>query len=98
METLAVVWAAKHFRTYLLGHHCTVLTDHSACLSLLNSHHPSAKLARWAMYIQELDLEIKHKPGKHNTCTNADALSRNPTEESVQERKQTAVTCAVAAE
>ena len=50
------------------------------------------------MYIQELDLEIKHKPGKHNTCTNADALSRNPTEESVQERKQTAVTCAVAAE
>ena len=73
METLAVIWAAKHFRPYLLGHHCTVFTDHSACMSLLNSPHPSAKLARWAMCIQELDLEIEHKPGKHNT--NADALS-----------------------
>ena len=96
METLAVVWAAKHFRPYLLGHHCTVFTDHSACLSLLNSPHPSAKLARWAMCIQELDLEIKHKPGKHNT--NADALFRNPTEDAAQDRKQIAVSCAVSTE
>ena len=96
METLAVVWAAKHFRPYLLGHHCTVFTDHSACLSLLNSPHPSAKLARWAMCIQELDLDIKHKPGKLNT--NADALSRNPSEEAAPESKQTAVTCAVVTE
>ena len=44
METLAVVWAAKQFRPYLLGHHCTVFTDHSACSSLLKSPHPSAKL------------------------------------------------------
>ena len=87
METLTVVWAAKHFRPYLLGHHCTVFTDHSACLALLNSPHPSAKLARWAMCIQELDLEIKYKPGKHNT--NADALSRNP-------MADTAITCAIA--
>ena len=89
METLAVVWAAKHFRPYLLGHHCTAFTDHSACLALLNSPHPSAKLARWAMCIQELDLEIKYKPGKHNS--NADALSRNPAVD-------TAKTCAVATE
>ena len=94
METLNVVWAAKHFRPYLLGHHCTVFADHSACLVLLNSPHPSAKLARWAMCIQELDLEIRHKPGKYNT--NADALSRNPGMDSIQECKETAVSCAVA--
>ena len=94
METLAVVWAAKHFRPYLLGHHCTVFTDHSACLALLNSPHPSAKLARWAMCIQELDLDMRHKPGKHNT--NADALSQNPGMDLIQECKQTAVSCAVA--
>ena len=46
LETLAIVWAVKKFRAYLLGHPCTVLTDHAACLSLLNTPRPSAKLAR----------------------------------------------------
>ena len=50
------------------------------------------------MCIQELDLEIKHKPGKHNTNYNADALSRNPTENTAQDRKQIAVSCAVSTE
>ena len=53
-----------------------MLTDHSACTSLLNASRPSAKLARWAMIIQELDLEIRHRPGRTNL--NVDALSRNP--------------------
>ena len=43
------------------------------------------------MCIQELDLEIKHN-------TNADALSRNPTEDAAQDRKQIAVSCAVSTE
>ena len=76
LETLGLVWAAKHFRPYLLGHPCTVYTDHAASTSLLHSKNPSPKLARWAMIVQELDLDIKHRPGKGNT--NADALSRNP--------------------
>ena len=60
----------KYFRAYLLGHHCVVLTD------LLHTTNPSAKLALWAMIIQEMDLEIKHRPGKTNYS--ADTLSRNP--------------------
>jgi len=36
---------------------------------------PSGKLARWALTIQEMDLTIKHEPGKANS--NANALSRN---------------------
>ena len=60
LETLGIVWAAKYFRAYLLGHHCLVLTDHAACTSLLNSSNPSAKLARWAMIIQEMDLDIQY--------------------------------------
>ena len=79
LETLALVWAVKHFRAYLLGHRCVVYTDHAACTSLLNTPHPSAKLARWAMIVQEMDLEIKHRAGKGNT--NADALSRNPVDD-----------------
>ena len=50
--------------------------DHSACTSLLNAAHSSAKLARWAMAIQEHDLEIRHRSGRSNAS--ADALSRNP--------------------
>ena len=45
-------------------------------LPVLNCKHPSAKLARWALIIQELDLEIHYRPGRQNS--NADALSRNP--------------------
>ena len=40
----------------------------------LNTPHPSGKLARWGLALQELDLDIQYRPGKENT--NADVLSR----------------------
>ena len=70
------MWAVKHFRAYLYGHPCTVYTDHEALKSLLNTPHPSGKLACWGMALQEMDLTIQHRSGKHNL--NADALSRFP--------------------
>lgn len=63
LETLGLVWAVRSFRPYLLGHPCTVYTDHAACLSILNTARPCGKLARWVLTIQEIDLTIKHKPG-----------------------------------
>ena len=71
-----VVWAVRHFRQYLYGHTCDVFTDHEALKSLLNSPHPSGKLARWGLSIQELDLHIHYRPGRRNE--KADALSRSP--------------------
>ena len=79
LETLALVWSVKHFRAYIMGHRCMLYTDHAACTSLLNTPHPSAKLARWVMIVQEMNLEIKHRAGKGNT--NADALSYNPVDD-----------------
>ena len=76
LEGLGVVWAVKHFRHYLYGHHCKVFTDHEALKSLLNTPQPSGKLARWGLALQELDLEIHYRPGRVNQ--NADALSRSP--------------------
>ena len=38
LETLAVVWAVKHFRYYLYGHNVTIITDHAAVKTILG--HP----------------------------------------------------------
>ena len=46
--------------------------------ALLNTPHPSGKLAMWGMALQELDLRLHYRPGKVNK--NADALSRGPVE------------------
>lgn len=78
LETLGLVWAVKTFRPYILGRRCIVFTDHAACTALLSSKHLSSKLVRWAMTIQELDLDIRHRAGRSNRV--ADALSRNPVE------------------
>ena len=79
LEALGVVWAVKYFRHYLYGHQCDVYTDHEALKSLLNTPHPSGKLARWGLALQEVDLTIHYRPGRKNG--NADALSRSPKED-----------------
>ena len=84
MEALAVVWAVKHFRHYLYGHKCQVYTDHEALKSLINTPHPSGKLARWGLALQEVDLTIHYRSGRVNV--NADALSRNPVSSIREER------------
>ena len=76
LEALGVVWAVRHFRAYLLGHHCTVYTDHSPVKAMLTAKHPSGRLARWSLTLAEFDLEILYRPGKQNS--HADALSRSP--------------------
>lgn len=78
LEALGVVWAVRHFRHYIYGHRCDVFTDHEALKALLNTPHPSGKLARWGLSLQELDLHIHYRPGRKNG--NADALSRCPAE------------------
>ena len=81
LETLAVVWAVKHFRAYLYGHDVEVVTDHSAVKSLLTASSPSGKHARWWLQVfgsGVRSVNIVYRPGKQNS--RADALSRNPTE------------------
>jgi len=43
LEALEVVWSIKNFQD---GHQCIVYTDHKLLRSLLNTSHPSRKLAR----------------------------------------------------
>ena len=83
LETLAVVWAVKHYRTYLYGYDVQVITDHSAVKALLANPSPSGKHARWWLQVYGSGvrkLDIIYRAGRENT--RADALSRNPTETS----------------
>ena len=82
-ECLAVVYALKQFRHYLLGRRFQLLTDH-APLQWLSAQKMEGMLCRWALAMQEYDFQIVYRKGSLNA--NADALSR----------LQTSHTCAAA--
>ena len=41
-EFLAIVWAARNYRVYLLGRHFTVFTDHKPLVGITNLKNPSS--------------------------------------------------------
>ena len=53
LETLAVVWALSHFRSYIYGRDVTVYMDHSAVRAVLETPNPSGKHARWWTKVYE---------------------------------------------
>ena len=82
-ELLAVVLFTREYRHYLLGRHFTVRTDHGSLTWLMNFKNIEGQLARWLEELSQYDMKIVHRSGaKH---TNADALSRIPTDQEVCE-------------
>ena len=73
-ELLAVVYALDKFRAYLVGYDIVIFTDHSALKYLLTKQNAKARLIRWVLLLQELNLQIKDKKGVENVV--ADHLSR----------------------
>ena len=66
LETLGVVWALRHFRAYLLGHACVVVTDHAPLSALLKAKH---QLVWWGQTIAKFSMEIKYRPGRQHSNT-----------------------------
>ena len=69
LETLAVVWAIQHFRTYLYGHNVTVITNHSAVRAILDKPESNRKHARrWLKVFGSgiNQLKVIHRPGREN--------------------------------
>ncbi|GJX89516.1 reverse transcriptase domain-containing protein [Tanacetum coccineum] len=57
-EMLAVVYAFKKFRSYLVMNKFTVYTDHSALKYLFAKKDSKARLLRWVLLLQEFDFDV----------------------------------------
>jgi len=73
-EAYAALSALRKFRNWVWGSKVTVLSDHNPLTYLTESAPKSAKLMRWALALQEFDINFCYRSGKLNTA--ADTLSR----------------------
>jgi hypothetical protein len=81
-ELLAVVFAVKKFRSYLVGTKVIVYTDNVALKYLLTKKDVKPCLIQRIFLLQEFDMEIRDKKGVENSV--ADHLSHLQFEESAE--------------
>ena len=74
-----------HFRPYLYGRKFALVTYHKPLVWFQNSKDPCSRVSRWRLKLAEYDFDVVYKAGKMNV--NADALSRNPTDDSKEKWK-----------
>ncbi|GKF13111.1 reverse transcriptase domain-containing protein, partial [Tanacetum coccineum] len=65
-EMLAVVYAFKKFRSYLIMNKIVVYTYHSALKYLFNKKDAKARLLRWVLLLQEFDFKVIDTKGAEN--------------------------------
>jgi RNase H-like domain found in reverse transcriptase len=73
-EAYAALSALNRFRTWVWGTKVTVLSDHNPLTYLTECAPKSAKLMRWALALQEFNVDFRFRSGKLNVA--ADVLTR----------------------
>lgn len=73
-ELLSIVWAARHFRPYVLGRPIVFITDHKPLATLKKIKDPAGRIGRMFSRLQDLDFDIVYKSGVTNVLP--DFLSR----------------------
>ena len=70
----AMVFACEKFKSYILGSHVIIQTDHASIKYLMAEKDTKLRLIRWVLLLREFNLEIKDKKGSDNVI--ADHLFR----------------------
>ncbi|WVZ89414.1 hypothetical protein U9M48_035826 [Paspalum notatum var. saurae] len=91
LELLAVVYALKKWRHYLLGNTCHIYTDHKSLKYIFTQPELNMRQRRWLELIKDYDLEVHYHPGKANVV--ADALSRKAHCSFIEARPTVRVLC-----
>jgi hypothetical protein len=73
-EALAIVWATRLFRNYLLGPKpFLIITDHAPLTGLRRIKDVNGLIGRWSLTLQEYNYMVEYRAGEKNQV---DALSR----------------------
>ena len=85
LEILAAFDSMQYFADLLLAHNFTLITDNRAVSFIRKKKDLNGKLARYALFMEEYDFQIKLKPGVKNSL--ADFLSRYPVNHKLVDEK-----------
>ena len=88
LEGLAMVHCCSLWRHFISSSPTICITDHVSLTSLLTKQeHGSGRQARYAMDLQEFDLQIVHRAGESRKMALADFVSRTPLDPDLFEQK-----------
>ena len=73
-ECLALLWAIRHFRAYLVFTEFLVITDHAALVWLRTFSAANQRLERWSIELSSYNFKVLHRAGTQHR--NVDALTR----------------------
>ena len=77
-EAYALIWNQNKYRSWICLSNIIVFSDHNPLTYLTEVAPKSAKLTRWALALQEFNLDFRYHPGRKNLVepTSCPALRR----------------------